>query len=156
MITIEFPTNGTSQIVVYKGSILFLTVARKFYFGSKIKGEFFQEEKKIAIVSIFFSRIKIIFQEFDCCIKVYKNRLFSTNFKIDNDEIKIVENPLYFLHSKFYSKIYWNNQLVGTVEMQKILDFKGVTLKLKFNTTDDKIQYYSIISYLTTCLNINI
>lgn len=156
MIIIKFPTNGTSQISVYKEDKLYLTVARKFYFGSKIKGEFFQEEKKIAIVSIFVSRIKIIFQKFDCRIKVYKNRLFSSTFKIDNDEIKIIENPLYFLYPKFYSKIYWNKELVGTVEMQKVLDFKGITLNLKFNTSDDKIKYYSIISYLMTCLNINI
>ena len=154
--TIKFPTNGTSQILVYEKDKLYLTVERKFYFGSKIKGDFFEEEKKIATVSIFISRIKIIFQEFDCIIKVYKNKLFSSIFKIDNDEIKIVENPLYFLYPKFYSKIYWNKELVGNVEMQKVLDFKGITLKLKFNTSDDKIKYYSIISYLMTCLNVNI
>jgi hypothetical protein len=156
MILIKFPTDGTSRISVYKDEKVLLFVDRKFCFGSKIKAEFYQDGSKIAVVTNVIFSIKIIFQAFNTKIKNYKNGLFSSIFVVNNDKIKVLENPLYFLYPKYYSKIYWNNILIANVEMQKIIDFRGITLEIKFDTNDDDIQYYSIISYLMTCLNVNI
>lgn len=153
---ISFPTNGSSRIIVYNKENEFLSVERKFYFGSKIVGEFFQQERKIAIVSTLAFSIKIIFQEFTHTLKVCSNNLFYSIFKINNEEIRIVQNPLYFIFPKFYSKIYWKDELVGIVSMEKILDFNGITLNVRFSTNNYEIQYYSIISFLITCLNTNI
>ena len=156
MIIINFPSDGTSKVFAYKNDNVIFHVDRKFYFGSKIKGKFYENEKLLAETTDFFLKIKIISQDLESKITVVNNNLLFTNFMIDNDKLKIIQNPLYFLYPKFYSKMYWNGNLVATISMIKLFNFEGVSLKVIFNSEDSRIEYYSTILYLMTCLTTNL
>lgn len=157
VVVIKFPSDGTSRVSVYKENEIRLIVDRKFIFGSKIMGDFYKQGRKIATVKSLFFGLRIYFQDFEKKITVRNNNLFFSTFIVDNDKIKITNNLIYFLYPKFFSKIYWNNQLVANVSIKKLLDIDGITLEVKFKEQyDDDVQYYSIILYLMTSLNLNI
>lgn len=159
MIYIKVPISNIGSILVYEGNELLFRVDRNFYFGFKVTGVFFEKEKKIAVVTNSFLSIKILFQDLESTIRVLSSNCpFYSKFKAGKNEIKIIDNPLYFIYPKFYSKVFWNNELIADVSLKKIIDTEGAELQIKFisENCDRDIKYYVILIYLMTCINVNV
>lgn len=159
MIYIKIPLDEEESITIHKNEELLYQInrKRKYYLGFKITGEFFDKEKKIAVVTNSFQLVKILFQDLENKIQVMSSRwLFYSKFKVGNNEVKIVDNPLYFIYPKFYSKIYWDNRFIANVSLQKV-GFESITLKIDFKANNDReVVYYPTLIYAMTCININV
>jgi len=159
MIYIKVPISNIGSISVYEDDELLFRINRNFYFGFKVTGEFFEKDEKIAVVTNSFLSIKILFQDLESTIKVLSsNYLFYSKFKVGENEIKIIDNPLYFIYPKIYSKILWNNKLIANVSLKKLIDMGGAELQVKFisENCNRNIKYITVLIYLMTCININI
>lgn len=159
MIYIKVPISNIGCISVYENDELLLSINRNYYFGFKVTGEFFDKEKKIAVVTNSFLSIKILFQDLKNKIQVLSSHwFFYSKFKVGKNEVKIVDNPFYFIYPKFYSKIFWDGEFIADVGLKRLIDKEGTVLKIKFisENCSREVKYYSILTYLMTCININI
>ncbi|MFT3794814.1 hypothetical protein [Flavobacterium sp.] len=131
---------------------------RRFLIGSKKTGKIYTGDELLAEVSDFLLSIKIRHQALDTTIKIISSSLFQTRFSIDGGSIvKIKDNPFYFVNKKYFSKMYWDNNLVATVSLDKVLDPDGVSLEVAFSgDIEEKHQRCLMVCYLATALNVNI
>lgn len=156
MCTLEFPTDGTSEIRVIFNQSLGVKVERKFLFGGNKKADFYENGIKIVSVSSSIFRLKIEYQNLKETINCLRDNLFFTKFSVGDSEVKVVDNPLYIFYPKLFSIIYWNGKKVGVVQIKKMLNLDGIVLEIEFSTKEEHIQYYALITYLVTCISLNI
>jgi hypothetical protein len=159
MIYIKIPISNIGSVLVYENDKLLFRINRYFSFGFKVTGEVFEKDKKIAVVTNSFLSIKVLFQDIESNIKVLSSYFpFYSKFKVGNNEIKIIDNPLYFISPKIYSKILWNDKLIANVSLKRLIDMEGIELQVKLISEDCSrdAKYYVILIYLMTCININV
>jgi hypothetical protein len=156
MIRIEFPFNQNSTVFVYDGTTLILKMERKFLLGSKKLGWIFQEDKLLLAVSNFFFSSKITENNCDWPIDITLNSMILSKFQIDSNEIKIVDNPFYFLYKPFFSRIYYNKKLIAKVRLVKLLDTNGIRLEADFHEKDKTKQLHCLLCYLINSIYLNI
>ncbi|HEX8269985.1 MAG TPA: hypothetical protein VF581_08835 [Flavobacterium sp.] len=154
-ILIKFPSDGTSEVFVFKEEMLLFSMKRKFHAGSKITAEIYQNEKLLVKVWNFAFMLKITEQHLDNKILIKNNNLLFSKILIGNNEVIVRENPLYFVN-RHISTILCNSKVVGKVRIKKILDWDGITLVVSMADATAGIESDIILAYLLTCLNLNI
>lgn len=154
---ININIKNKSTITVYFDSQAVYSMKRNTsMFTFKTFGEIFDTNKKIGQISIgLLLKKEILFQNFSNSIEISKQKLYSTDFLINNNIIQIKNNPFFFFSKKVFSKIYYNSELIGIVSMRKILDIEGYNLEVKFLSQNEDVKYNSIICYLICCIEFN-
>jgi hypothetical protein len=159
MIYIRVPISNIGSILVYEDDELLFKIDRNFYFGFKITGKIFEKDKKIAVVTNSFLSIKLLYQDLGNNIEILSSNFpFYSKFKIEENTIKVIDNPLYFIYPKIYSYIFWNNKLIAKVGLNKLIDIYGAELQVKFISKNchRDVRYYVVLIYLMTCINLNV
>lgn len=83
MIRIKITSDETSSIFVYDDNDnLLSSVKRKYYFGTKTKGEFFKDDLRIAVVTNSIFKIKILEQNFEEELILLENNLRLERMKL--------------------------------------------------------------------------
>jgi hypothetical protein len=139
---------NSSSIIVYDNADIIYKMNRKETIPFlKIVGEIFQHDKKVAIVDLFFTQKKIVFQDFKFNIKILKQYLYSSIFCVDNSVIKIKQNPFFFLNKKF-GTVYYNSELIIEITIKSLTEVSGYTLELKFFTENELVKQACLICFM--------
>lgn len=154
MITIFIKNSST--ITVYDDTDVIYIMNRKEPIPfSKLIGEIFQYDKKVAEVELFFTRKKIVFQDFKFKIKILKQYLYSSIFSVDNSVVKIKQNPFFFFNKRF-CKVYYNSELVIEITIKRLTDISGYTLELKFFNENELVKQASLICFIIYSIEYNL
>lgn len=147
---------NSSTITVYDDTDVIYKMNRKEPIPfSKLIGEIFHYDKKVAEVELFFTRKKIVFQDFKFKIKIIKQYLYSSIFKVDNSVVKIKQNPFFFFNKRF-CKVYYNSELVIEITIKSLTDISGYTLELKFFNENEVVKQASLICFIIYSIEYNL
>lgn len=147
---------NSSTITVYEDTDVIYTMNRKEPIPfSKLIGEIFHYDKKVAEVELFCTKKKIVFQNFTFNIKILKQYLYSSIFSVDNSVVKIKDNPLFFFNKRF-CKVYYNSELVIEITIKSLTDISGYTLELKIFTEDELIKQACLICFIIYSVGYNL
>ncbi|MDN3672840.1 hypothetical protein QWY99_07225 [Flavobacterium branchiarum] len=155
---IQINVKNKSKITVYDDRNIVYTMIRNTPLLSfKTYGEIFEGDNKIGKIQlgIFFKK-QILYQSFFEKINIIKQQLYMTDFLIDENQIRIKNNPFFFFNKKIFSKIYFNSELIAIVSMRDILDLEGYNLDIKFLVENKQIEKYSVLCYLICCIEFNV
>lgn len=155
---IKINVKNKSKITVYDDRNIVYTMIRNTPLLSfKTYGEIFEGDNKIGKIQLgIFLKKQILYQSFFEKINIIKQQLYMTDFLIDENQIRIKNNPFFFFNKKIFSKIYFNSELIAIVSMRDILDLEGYNLDIKFLVENKQIEKYSVLCYLICCIEFNV
>ena len=155
---IQINVKNKSKITVYDDRNIVYTMIRNTPLLSfKTYGEIFEGDNKIGKIQLgIFLKKQILYQSFFEKINIIKQQLYMTDFLIDENQIRIKNNPFFFFNKKIFSKIYFNSELIAIVSMRDILDLEGYNLHIKFLVENKQIEKYSVLCYLISCIEFNV
>ncbi len=160
MIELNIPNFGNIN-VCNNGEPCFF-VKRKILFLDRVFSEYFESDSMVLKTEkhqILPCRAKILFQNFKKRIKILSTfNLFTNKFLVNQDVIKIVDNPFY-IFSKNFSKIYYNQVLIAKVKLKSRIGVGnkgGIGLIVDYESdVESEVIYYSLICYLISCSILN-
>lgn len=161
MIEIVIPNFG--DISIYRDKILILLVKRSVDLKGKVTCEYYYNNElflKTVSYKALFWKLKIdnLTQSFN--IKEIRNNgfeFFKSEYEINNNIVKVKDNPLYFLNKRM-STLFFNNSKIATVTLKNnfgVGKSGSFTQIVNFTTSDEDIIQQCLICYAISCNILN-
>jgi len=156
MIELDIPNFG--NITVYREGGIWFFLKRKVKFIERVFSECYEGDTlilKIKSHQVLPVSTEVLFQNLKRTLKIDRVfHLFRYKYFIDNDVVKITDNPFYIIDRKM-SKIYYNDELIGRVKLKSRIGIGndgGIGLIINYEPNiEEEIIYYSTICYLISC-----